>query len=61
MKATGKLNGFESPAKEYAQKPLSLDELLLPHRGDTYLVEMDSDTMTAPVSLSRIFRLWMPA
>ncbi len=47
MQGTGKLNGFESPAKEYAQRPLSLDELLLPHQGDTYLVEMDNDTMTA--------------
>lgn len=46
MSGKSSIHGFESQAKEFSQKPLSLDDLLLPHSGDTYLAEMNSNDMS---------------
>lgn len=37
--------GFPSPADDYAEKSLSLDELLVKHPSATYLVRANGDSM----------------
>ncbi len=37
--------GFPSPADDYIEKGLSLDELLIPHPSSTYLVRAQGDSM----------------
>jgi len=38
--------GFPSPADDYIEKGLSLDELLIQHPSSTYLVRAQGDSMT---------------
>jgi len=38
--------GFPSPADDYVQKGLSLDELLIQHPSSTYLATANGDSMT---------------
>ena len=45
MKSNNAIHGFESPCKEYVKPTLSLDDLLVPHGGDIYIVEMDSEDL----------------
>lgn len=37
--------GFESPASEYVQSALDLDELLIDHPSATYFASVDGDSM----------------
>jgi DNA polymerase V len=37
--------GFESPASQYTQSSLSLDELLIDHPSATYFASVDGDSM----------------
>lgn len=37
--------GFESIAYEFRQKNLSLDDFLLPQKGDSFLSKMESDSL----------------
>lgn len=40
------INGFESPAQEYKDLSLSLDELLIEHPSSTYLCQAYGESMT---------------
>ncbi|GGP83057.1 LexA family protein [Shewanella ulleungensis] len=42
----GGISGFESPAAEYKQRPLSLDELLITHPSATFIGKVQGDSMT---------------
>ncbi|MCL1044983.1 S24 family peptidase [Shewanella electrodiphila] len=39
------ISGFESPAAEYRQLPLSLDELLIEHPSATFIGQASGDSM----------------
>ena len=39
------ITGFESPAKEYTQKPLLLDDVLIEHPSATYIGMASSDSL----------------
>ncbi|GGP56096.1 DNA polymerase V [Shewanella algicola] len=41
----GGISGFESPAAEYQQRPLSLDELLITHPSATFIGKVQGDSM----------------
>ncbi len=43
--ASAGITGFESPASEYKQLPLSLDELLIEHPSATFIGQADGDSM----------------
>jgi len=47
IKAQAGIVGFESPASEYTQSSLSLDELLIDHPSATYFAGVDGDSMTS--------------
>ena len=37
--------GFPSPAQQYLESPLDLNELMVPHPAGTYFVRVDGDSM----------------
>lgn len=37
--------GFPSPAQQYLESPLDLNELMVPHPTGTYFVRVDGDSM----------------
>jgi DNA polymerase V len=43
--ASAGITGFESPASEYKQLPLSLDELLIEHPNATFIGQADGNSM----------------
>ncbi|MCL1068392.1 S24 family peptidase [Shewanella olleyana] len=43
--ASAGITGFESPAAEYRQLPLSLDELLIEHPSATFIGQASGDSM----------------
>lgn len=43
--ASAGITGFESPAAEYTQLPLSLDELLIEHPSATFIGQAAGDSM----------------
>lgn len=45
IKASAGISGFESPAQEYSQLPLSLDELLIEHPSATFIGRACGDSM----------------
>lgn len=45
IKASAGITGFESPASDYLQLPLSLDELLIDHPSATFIGRADGDSM----------------
>jgi DNA polymerase V len=44
-KASAGITGFESPATDYSQLPLSLDELLIEHPSATFIGQAQGDSM----------------
>lgn len=38
--------GFPSPADDYLQNPLNLDEALIPHPAATFMMRVEGDSMT---------------
>ena len=46
IKAQAGMTGFESPAAEYAQLNLSLDQILIDHPAATYLGFVEGESMT---------------
>lgn len=44
-KASAGITGFESPATDYNQLPLSLDELLIEHPSATFIGQAQGDSM----------------
>ena len=46
IKAQAGMTGFESPAAEYAQLNLSLDQILIDHPSATYLGFVEGESMT---------------
>lgn len=46
IRASAGLGGFESPAAEYTELGLSLDELLIEHASATYLGFVEGESMT---------------
>ena len=45
IRARAGITGFESPAEEYRQLPLSLDELLIDHPSSTFIGRANGDSM----------------
>ena len=45
LKASAGITGFESPAADYGQLPLSLDELLVVHPSATFIGQAQGDSM----------------
>lgn len=43
--ASAGITGFESPANDYSQLPLSLDELLVEHPSATFIGQASGDSM----------------
>lgn len=46
LKAQAGITGFESPAAEYTQLTLTLDQILIDHPAATYLGFVEGDSMT---------------
>lgn len=46
LKAQAGITGFESPAAEYTQLSLTLDQILIDHPAATYLGFVEGDSMT---------------
>lgn len=46
LKAQAGITGFESPAAEYTQLSLTLDQILIDHPAATYLGVVEGDSMT---------------
>ncbi|MGF1764578.1 LexA family protein [Aliivibrio kagoshimensis] len=45
IRVSAGITGFESPAAEYSQLPLSLDELLIEHPSSTFIGQASGDSM----------------
>lgn len=45
ISASAGITGFESPASDYHQLPLSLDELLIVHPSSTFIGQAQGDSM----------------
>ena len=45
ISASAGITGFESPATDYKQLPLSLDELLIEHPSATFIGQANGDSM----------------
>ena len=45
ISASAGITGFESPAKEYAQLPMDLDELLIAHPRSTFIGRACGESM----------------
>ncbi len=45
ISASAGITGFESPATDYRQLPLSLDELLIEHPSSTFIGLANGDSM----------------
>ncbi|WP_415913092.1 LexA family protein [Neptuniibacter sp. QD37_11] len=46
LKAQAGITGFESPAAQYSELELSLDQILIEHPSATYLGVVEGDSMT---------------
>ena len=59
LKAQAGIAGFESPAAEYTQLTLTLDQILIDHPAATYLGFVEGDSMTG-VGIFLMTFLWSP-